>query len=79
MERKTEAGIQSMTSFIPKKFAQLGRVLKLKSDDGVWTNGWVVKLVGHTMDEPPDLHKSVRQHRERTGDSLPKVQKDRKT
>lgn len=37
-------------SFIPKKFATAGKVVKLKTD-GVWDDGWVVESVGTEVDE----------------------------
>lgn len=34
------------TSWIPKKYATLGKILKLK-ENGIWTNGWEVVTCGH--------------------------------
>jgi hypothetical protein len=33
------------TSWIPTKFAVQGRYVKLKDDDGEWTDGWRVERV----------------------------------
>ena len=71
-----EKGNSQQTSWIPKKFAKLDGVLKLKSEDGKWDNGWVVILVGTECEDTPDWRKSVRNHKKRTGDSLPKEPKD---
>jgi len=60
-----------IVSYIPEKFAKVGKVVKLKND-GEWDDGWVVKFAGDLVDEPPDIKKMVRVHRKRTGDSLPK-------
>lgn len=60
------------TAWIPEKFAVPGQILKIK--EGVsWIDGYVVEFVGATTDKCPDIGKSIRGHRERTGDSLPKV------
>jgi len=71
MERRLEDSVENTVSYIPEKYAQVGRVLKLKGESGVWSDGWVVNIVGAIL-EPPDIHKAIRQHRDRTGDSLPK-------
>ena len=39
----TSDGNLKTVSWLPEKFAYSGRVLKLKSDDGTWNNGWVVQ------------------------------------
>jgi len=31
-----------MTSWIPKRYAVVGRYIKLKSEDGTWDDGWKV-------------------------------------
>jgi hypothetical protein len=31
-----------MTSWIPKRYAVVGRFIKLKSEDGSWEDGWKV-------------------------------------
>jgi hypothetical protein len=58
-------------SWIPKQFAEVGRVLKLKGAD--WCDGWVVEWVGATGEKPAYAAKAIREHRKRTGDSLPKL------
>jgi hypothetical protein len=60
------------TSWIPAKFAKVGSPLKLK-DDNVWTNGWIVEWAGATDEIPDEPRKAIREHRKRTGDSLPKI------
>lgn len=40
--RKTADGEERQYSWIPEPFCVKGKVLKLKNDEGVWTNGWVV-------------------------------------
>ena len=60
------------TSWIPQKFAKVGRVVKLKDSDE-WSDGWVVEWTGSTGELPEHTDKSIREHRKRTGDSLPKI------
>ncbi len=65
---------QIQVSFIPEKFAIKGKTLKLKNDQDEWENGWVVDSIGEFRDEDsvPDVHNSIKEHRKRTGDSMPK-------
>ena len=35
-------GKEKMTSWIPKRYAVVGRYIKLKSEDGTWEDGWKV-------------------------------------
>jgi len=58
--------------FIPHKFAVVGWTLRIREEDGTWSEGWVVTRAGPIMKDVPDYHKVIRQHRRRTGDSLPK-------
>ncbi len=74
--RPIETGCVERVSWIPEKFAEVGKVLKIKNDDDEWVDGWVVKSASRdTIDELPDFGKSVRGHRGRTGDSMPKEKK----
>ena len=65
------------TAYIPEKFAKPHNRLKIKKDDGTWEEGWFVQAIYYNskVDEKmlPDSHKSTKEHRKRTGDSLPKV------
>ncbi len=71
--KKTQTGQVETVSWIPEKFAVVGGVVKLKKDDGKWENGYVVMSASEAaIDAPPDFRKSIRQHKKRTGDSLPK-------
>lgn len=67
-----ESGNRVRTSFIPERFAHCGQVVRLR-ESGVWSGPWVVSHAGATaaMDDL-DIGKSIRQHRDRTGDSLRK-------
>ena len=59
-------------SYIPARFAQLERTLKLRQADCSWDNGWQVEHVGASLTESelPDTHAAVRRHRQTAGDSL---------
>lgn len=60
------------TSWIPKEFAVPGKILKLKDKDK-WDDGWQVMQAGSTTYlEDLDINRSIREHKKRTGDSLPK-------
>lgn len=54
MERKVEGGTQHTTSWIPECFANVGETLKLRGEDGMWVDGWLVKSAS-----PPMAAKSV--------------------
>lgn len=62
-----------LVSYIPERYAVLGKTLKLKNDSGEWEDGWVVIAAGRLTDSPPDGHDSIKQHRKNTGDSISKV------
>lgn len=44
--QKNKEGELHTTSWIPSSFAKVGRVLRLKNDDDVWEDGWVVAEAG---------------------------------
>lgn len=61
-------------SFLPVKYAMKGKRLRLRNDNDVWEDGWVVDQVfSATVDKPVYAASAIREHRKRTGDSLPKV------
>jgi len=61
--------------YIPIKFASVGDTLRLRNDSGVWSDGWVVHAVHGTLSksELPDTRPSIKAHRRKTGDSLPRA------
>ena len=72
MKRTIVDGLVRTISFIPQRFAKLGRVLKLKNQHDQWVDGWTVEFVGNTVvdsTDAPDYRKAIRQHRKSTGDS----------
>lgn len=40
-------GYTQTTTYIPTKFAKVGKHLRLKNEHDVWTDGWVVLSVGY--------------------------------
>jgi len=46
MEIKKESGTTTTTSWIPEKFAKMGKYLELRNSNGEWVNGWKVVSVG---------------------------------
>lgn len=42
LQKKTANGTMEQTSYIPEPFCQVGRILKLREDDGTWNDGWKV-------------------------------------
>ena len=66
-------GYTYLVTWIPEKYAVLGRALRIKDDDR-WADGWIVQDVWQRIPEneishPPRL---IRRHRDATGDSLPR-------
>jgi len=76
LRHNLEQGIQFQTTWIPEQFAVKGKTLKLKDDNGIWVDGWVVDRV-YQRDVPekhlPDSHIEIKAHRRNTGDSLRKA------
>jgi hypothetical protein len=69
-----DKGQLELVSYIPEKYAVVDRILKLKSEDGTWEDGWRVHHVGARVEERllPDPHDDIKAHRRATGDALPK-------
>lgn len=63
-----EHGRFSMVSWIPKKFAVAGKVLRLRRN-GAWEDGWRVTHVGAERIGAPHVPGLVRRHKRATGDS----------
>lgn len=75
LERRQLESVVRMVSFIPEKFANLGKILRLRDNDGAWIDGWLVAAVGSERVAEamlPDAHRGIKQHRQATGDALPK-------
>lgn len=69
MERKTDTAVVHTTSYIPEKYAKVGHILELNTNDE-WVDGWVVKSIGELVEDPPDPRALIKGHRKMTGDSL---------
>ena len=77
LTRKISGGVAVTTSYIPQRFAKVGKTLKLKDELDRWDDGWMVESAGDIVieaDNVPDYRKAIRLHRQQTGDSLPKNQ-----
>ena len=75
--KRVEAGTMHQTTWIPERFAIVGKVLKLRDDGGAWDDGWRVERAGRTRlaeDDLFDSHQDTKAHRRATGDSMPKRQ-----
>lgn len=73
--KKENSGITiETTTFVPQKYARLGKVLSLKNEQKTWEGGWEVVALGVTLDEKDmiDPREQIKSHRQMTGDSLPK-------
>ena len=70
LERKAGNTSFETVSNIPENYAVVGNVLKLKNEDGTWTDGWIVRSVNASFSV--DWRKAIKKHKENTGDSLPK-------
>jgi hypothetical protein len=57
------------TTWLPRRFCEIGLNLKLRDESGEWEDGWRVTSVGETvLDDAPDYRKAIRVHRLETGD-----------
>lgn len=74
---KLVKGNVSQVAYIPTKYAEKGRTIKIKENE-VWEDGWIVQSVGRPVAENllPDSHKAIKGHRKMTGDSMKKVKND---
>ncbi len=65
--------------WIPEVHARKGKILKVR-ENNLWDDGWKVVKVGEIRLEEkylPDSHKEIKSHRNKTGDSMPKVKNER--
>lgn len=47
--RKIDKGEVKTNSYIPEKYAKINWTLKLKNNDGTWTDGWLVVSAGELV------------------------------
>jgi len=69
LERLTPRGLERTTSWIPAKFAIVGRMIRLRDEDGNWEAGWTVRSASVPYPEPSSPHQQIRNHRRATGDA----------
>ena len=70
--RPVPTGEHVVVSWIPDRFAERDRVVKLKDDGGSWSDGWVVTAVGSNRlatNQLPDFHELRKAHLRATGDA----------
>ena len=73
---KKNGSVLRLTSYIPEPFCVVGKVLKLRGDDGTWDNGWIVDVASPDRRDGkdiPDAHDLIKAHRRATGDAEPKI------
>lgn len=73
LHRKTEDSLVIRLTYLPERYARRNARLKLRDEEGVWTDGWTVVWVGELVPEPVYAPQAIRDHRRRAGDSLPKM------
>jgi hypothetical protein len=75
LEKRSGFSTLKTVSWIPSKFAEIGKTIKLKDDNGNWVDGWNVIGLGTELEEDflPDYHSEIKAHRRATGDSLKKA------
>lgn len=72
LARTEENGVSSTTTYIPLKYARVGRTLELQQEDGEW-NTWVVIYASDAITvDPVDPRVLIKSHRRATGDSMPR-------
>lgn len=61
-------GTKKTTSFIPKKYAKKGSILRLRKENGEFENGWVVESTHSSMEYKAvsQLSREHLNHRNRT-------------
>lgn len=66
--KKDGDATHQMVSWIPEKYAKIGKILKLK-DDNEWSNGWVVESVSserRSSKEQREKSRGYKHHRKIT-------------
>ena len=46
MKKNVPGGVKVDMAWIPEKFAQIDKYIKIKQNDGTWEDGWKVTYVG---------------------------------
>lgn len=70
LARYSESLIIQLVSYLPKKFAILNNFVLLKDKDD-WIK-WKIIGIGNSLEERPNINQIIKEHRIKTGDSLPK-------
>lgn len=72
---KLSRGQTIQYSALPKRFAEVGKPVSLRAEDGSWEDGWLVAEVYGGLVPLIDRHVLSKSHLRATGDSLPKKKK----
>ena len=70
--KRTLVGQLIQLSWIPEPHATVGKMVRLREEDGSWNDGWLVSEAGThrlTGDQLPDYHQISRAHLRATGDA----------
>ncbi len=52
LEKPVTHAVLQRTAYLPECFARLNQPVQLREEDGTWTDGWIVHVVGELTDEP---------------------------
>jgi hypothetical protein len=68
MVKRLRDGEAIETSYLPAEFAKVGRIVKVREEDGAWDDGWVIRSVGGTLTEEQlaDLERAHRRFERET-------------
>lgn len=72
-KKHSETCWSEQVSYIPEPYCVVGKVLKLRDEEGNWEDGWIVKTASSYRfpeQSVPDSHRDIKGHRKRTGDSI---------
>lgn len=62
LRKPTLSGYKTTTTFLPEKFCIIGKVIKLKDNNGEWEDGWVVEAVGCAKFNSNYINRASREH-----------------
>ncbi len=60
--KKLPSGVKTTSTFLPEKFAKLGKVLKLQDKNSEWEDGWVVESVGKDKYDSDYIRRQSREY-----------------
>ena len=63
LQKKIEGGVRETMSYIPSKFAVVGRVLKLRNPEKEWDDGWRVVSASSTEHSEKETSEGTQLHK----------------